>query len=73
MTDSFDMELGAWLESKRAEKGLTQADIARRMGVTRTAVHCWEKGKRKLYADVLLEYCEACGINLQDFIDERRR
>lgn len=39
MTDSFDMELGAWLESKRAEKGLTQADIARRMGVTRTAVH----------------------------------
>ena len=71
MTDRFNADLGAWLEKKRDEKDISQAEMARRLGVTRTAVHCWEKGKRKLYADTLIKYCEAAGIDLQEFLNER--
>lgn len=34
----------ALLRAKRAEHGLTQAELARRVGVTRQAVGLWESG-----------------------------
>ncbi len=69
--DEFDIKLGGWLEEQRKARHLSQAEVARRMNVTKTAVHCWEKGKRKLYADTLLHYCKVTGINLQDFLERR--
>lgn len=36
--DNFDKSLGAWLKSKRIEKGYTMQFLADRLGVTRTAI-----------------------------------
>ena len=72
MIDKFYVDLGNWLESQRKSRKLSQTEIARRMGVTKVAVHCWEKGKRKMYAATLLMYCRVAGIDLNDFLEERK-
>lgn len=65
--DNFDKRLGAWLKSKRIEKGYTMQFLADRLGVTRTAIHCWETGKRQLYASTLVQVCNALGADLDEF------
>ena len=65
---SFDVRLGQWLEKKRNEKGYSLQYVADRLGCSKTAVHCWEKGKRSMYAKTLKAYCEVLGIDLQEFI-----
>lgn len=65
----FDKRLGKWLEDKRTEKGYSLQYVADRLGCSKTAVHCWEKGKRSMYAKTLKAYCEVLGTDLQEFID----
>lgn len=66
--ENFDKQLGAWLKEKRTEKNLSLQAVADRIGVTRSAVHCWETGKRQLYAQTLLDLCDVLGANLDEFI-----
>lgn len=60
--------IGRWLAEKRDEKGLSQQAVADRLGVTRTAVHYWESGKRTIYAVNLIDYCRAIGADPEDII-----
>ena len=39
---NYNAEIGTWLAKKREEKGLSQSDVAKRMNVTKSAVHYWE-------------------------------
>lgn len=68
---TIDIELGKWLEEKRTEKGFSLQQVADKLGVHRSTVHYWEKGKRKMYASALMEYCDVLGVNLEDFIHAR--
>jgi transcriptional regulator with XRE-family HTH domain len=68
MEDNFDVHLGSWLKQKRNDKGMTLQEVADRMGVTRTAVHCWETGKRSMYASTLMDYCNVLGADLDEYI-----
>lgn len=70
MNKEFDKDLGNWLKEKREEKGYAQQDVADRLGVTRTAVHCWETGKRQLYAKTLMDLCDALGADLNEYINK---
>ena len=51
------MEIGQKLKDKRASLGLSQEDLAEKIGVTRQTIANWEKGKTYpdrqavLYAD----------------------
>ena len=58
------------LKSARKECVLTQKQVADKLGVTKTAVHYWETGKRTIYAYQLLAYCEAIGANVNDVLNE---
>lgn len=62
--------IGAWLAGRRKEKGMSQQEVADRLGTTRTAVHYWESGKRTIYAVNLIEYCKAINVNPSEIVEE---
>ena len=50
----------------REQAGLTQAEVAGALGVSRVAVHLWETGQRTPRGDLAVRYLgllhEACGV-----------
>ena len=65
---NYNQKIGAYLAKERRAKKITQAQLADQLGVTKAAVSNWERGKRTIYADQMLEYCETIGIDPQDLI-----
>lgn len=66
----MNAEIGKAMKKFRKQKHLSMQYVADKVGVTRTAVHYWETGKRTIYASNLLEYCKAIGVNVNDVIAE---
>ena len=46
----------------RAMAGLTQAEVAKRMGITAPALHYYEKGKVKISDEKFDEFCRIVGM-----------
>lgn len=66
---NYNKKIGAYLAKERKAKKITQQQLAEKLGVTKTAVSYWETGKRTIYADHMLVYCDAIGIDPQDLIE----
>lgn len=58
------------LRERRLAEGLTQAEVAARLGCTQTAIHQYEAGKRLPRFDVLLRLAELYHCSIYDFIEE---
>lgn len=65
---NYNAKIGAYLAKERRAKKISQQQLADRLGVSKTAVHYWETGKRTIYADQMLEYCDQLGIDPQELI-----
>lgn len=65
---NYNAKIGAYLAKERKAKKISQQQLADRLGVSKTAVHYWETGKRTIYADQMLEYCEQIGIDPQELV-----
>lgn len=65
---NYNKKIGTYLAKERRAKKISQQQLADRLGVSKTAVHYWETGKRTIFADQMLEYCETIGIDPQDLI-----
>lgn len=52
----------------REDSQLSQAELARRIGVTPSAVCHWEQGDTNPSMGNLLKIAEACGTNLRRFL-----
>lgn len=68
MKDDINTKIGAWLSEKRKAKGMTMQEVAERLGVTKTAVHYWETGKRTIYAYQMMDYCAIVGADPEDLV-----
>ena len=68
MDEKIDIRIGSWLADQRKKRGLTMQEVADRLGVTKTAVHYWESGKRSMYARHVLDYCDAIGIDADELV-----
>lgn len=68
MDEKIDIRIGSWLADQRKKRGFTMQEVADRLGVTKTAVHYWESGKRSMYARHVLAYCEAIGIDADELV-----
>jgi len=61
-------QLAELLRTIRIESGLTQVDIAERLGETQSAVSKVESGQRRLDLVQLQTYCKAIGVSLRDLV-----
>src|ERR1700730_4088656 len=53
---------GRLIREPRRLGGLTQADLARRLGTTQSAVSNWERGRDTPRVDTLARILDACGF-----------
>lgn len=58
------------LRNAREESGLTQSDVAERLGQTQSFVSKIERGERRLDVIELRAFCLAIGIPFTDFVAE---
>jgi len=56
------------LRELRQEAGVTQIELAARLGETQSEVSKFERGERRLDLVQLQVWCEALGASLSDFV-----
>jgi ribosome-binding protein aMBF1 (putative translation factor) len=56
------------LRKARVQAGLTQTDLASRLGVPQSFVSKYESGERRLDVLELRLVCQAVGVSLQEFV-----
>jgi transcriptional regulator with XRE-family HTH domain len=59
------MSSASLITDMRTRRGVTQADLARRSGIPRTAINAYEGGHRVPTAATLIRLAEACGLQLR--------
>lgn len=58
------------LRELREKAGLTQAELAERVGETQSYISKWERGELRLDLVQLRELCGAMGVGLSEFVAE---
>ncbi|QQS31926.1 MAG: helix-turn-helix transcriptional regulator [Acidobacteriota bacterium] len=61
------------LRKAREEKGLTQTEVAERLGQTQSFVSKVERGERRIDIVELRAFCNAIGIDLPKFVAKIER
>lgn len=61
-------KIGKFISSCRKEKGLTQAALAGKLGITDRAVSKWETGKSLPDASIMLELCGLLEIDVNELL-----
>jgi transcriptional regulator with XRE-family HTH domain len=61
------MTFGEKLRGLRIAKGLSQSDLAKKIGVTQGAVGFWESGERVPAFDAVHALCKALGVRCTIF------
>lgn len=59
----YNRIIGETFAKYRKEKGYSQQYVADRMGVSKVTVHCWEKGKRQMFAHQFMDLCDVLGLD----------
>ena len=57
------------LPRMRVARGLKQAELARKLGVSRSIVCCWESGKRTPSLDQAARLAQALECTLDDLVN----
>ena len=66
------IQIGRFIAACRKEKGMTQAQLAEKMGVSDRAVSKWETGKNMPDSSIMLDLCSELGITVNDLLNGRR-
>lgn len=62
------VRIGQFIAEKRKAAGLTQMQLAEKLGITDRAVSKWETGKSLPDASLMLELCGLLGITVNDLL-----
>jgi transcriptional regulator with XRE-family HTH domain len=65
------MRSGTLIQQARRRAGLTQAELAGKVGTTQSAVARWERGASHPTVERLQSLVEACGLELQVGLAQR--
>lgn len=63
------IKIGRFIAQCRKEKGLTQMQLAEKLGLTDRAVSKWENGKAMPDSSIMLELCKELGITVNDLLN----
>lgn len=66
-------KIGVFLKELRGERGLTQEQLAERLGVSRRTVSRWETGSNMPDLDILIEMADYYQVDLRELLDGERR
>lgn len=58
------------LKEYRLKSGLTQQELAIRIGDTQSSISKWERGEKRLDIVQLRDFCKAVGIKMLDFVTQ---
>lgn len=67
---NYNADIGKWLAAQRISRGLMQSEVGEMLGVTKTAIHYWETGKRTIDAATMIKYCHAIGADPQQCVKD---
>ena len=67
------VKIGKYLQELRKEKGLTQEQLADKMGVDRRTVSRWETGNNLPDLDILIELSDLYEVGLRELLDGERK
>ena len=70
--DPFYKQLGATIRHARAGLGITQADLAQIVGLSRTSLTNIELGRQRILVDQLAELASALHVSVSSLIPERK-
>lgn len=62
------IKIGKFIAELRKEKGMTQSDMAEKLGVSNKSVSRWETGKNMPDVSLFIPLCELLGISVNEFI-----
>ena len=62
------IKIGQFIASCRKEQGMTQANLAERLGITDRAVSKWETGKSLPDSGIMLELCGLLHISVNELL-----
>ena len=62
------IKIGKFITSCRKAQGMTQANLAEKLGITDRAVSKWETGKSLPDSGIMLELCELLKINVNELL-----
>ena len=65
----IDVHVGARIRLQRIMRGLTQSDLAGRVGISFQSVQKYERGENRVSASRLHEFAQALGVDEQYFFD----
>ena len=63
-------QIGRKLQKAREEMGLSQEELAKRLGYTQSSLSNYELGKRRLYLSDLKKICEILGKPITYFLED---
>ena len=63
-TVNFQQEIGKVIESMRKEKGMTQTDLAKKIGTSQSAIHRIEKGDQNISLDMVKKISNELGSQI---------
>ena len=67
------IKIGKYLQELRKEKGLTQEQLAERVGVARRTISRWETGSNMPDLDILIELSDFYDVELRELLSGERR
>ena len=65
MNGGIVMEYKITLKAARVNMGLTQKDVAEKLGISKESLANWEKGKTHPKINILMDLCELYNIPLE--------
>ena len=69
MTATLALALSRAVRAERARLGISQTELAERLGTSQSSVSAIEQGTRRIYADELVELCTAFELSLSELLN----
>lgn len=66
------IKIGKFIASCRKERGMTQANLAEKLGISDRAISKWETGKSMPDSGIMLELCDLLKINVNELLSGER-
>lgn len=71
--DKVVIDFGNFIKERRVEKGMSQAEVAKRLNISQVAYGRYERGARDAGLNMILRIAEVLEFNPGDFFDAYHR